>query len=339
MDEPANDPKPESRRWCIEAAVRAAPFACAWLVLFVAYAWPGDATPLGEWLTIWPPMLWTFALVPLTLFLATRRMWRLAVGTLAATLLFVLAHEEWRSLLRFGATPLADVRLLTWNVAGHDMNDPKFLAILERHRPDIVFVQESPGGAKSFAAGEVGGYFDGFAWLDAGDCGVLSRWPLRPLPARSVGPWSDPQMFACEVEPGREVLLVNVRLMLPSLVLVPLGRDGEALRGDNRLRVAQFPALAALIRETLDREGIEDAILAGDFNTGSWARSLAPLRAELRDAWDEGGRGWGRTMTAQFPVARIDQCWISEGLECVAARAHREAVSDHRAVLYELRRL
>lgn len=327
--------RPGRLRW----ALRAIPFAAVWAAIFVAYRWPGDATPWGEWLTVWPPLLWTFVLVPLMLPLALGRSWKPSAAAGGMIVLFLLVHEEWASLLRFGKTPEPDLRVLTWNVGGHDLNDPKLLAILEKHRPDVVFLQETPDGNGSFAEANLAGFFAGFSWVDDGDCGILSRWPLRRLGTRSVGPWSDPQVYACETEPGRELLLVNVRLMLPSLRLIPLGESGRALREDNRRRGAQFPALAELVRETMAREGIEDAVLAGDFNTGAWARSLEPLREGLRDGWKDGGRGWGRTMTAAFPVGRIDQCWATAGLRCVRAEACREAISDHRSASFHFVRV
>jgi len=65
-------------------------------------------------------------------------------------------------------------------------------------------------------------------------------------------------------------------------------------------------------------------------------QSLRPLRALLRDVWTVGGLGWGGTMTADLPVARIDQCWVSHDVEVVSARVLNPGGSDHRLLLVDL---
>lgn len=326
-------PSPAPPRYLL---ARSLPFAALWMLLFVAYCF-GDTTWVGEWLTVWPPMLWTFALVPAALPLVDRRERRPMAAAFAAIAAFFLVHEEWVSVARLeDRSKRFTIGVTTWNIAGHDMNGHDFRTALRSHARGIAFLQETPDGAESLQPETIASWFPGCHWVDAGDCGVLSNRPLRELPTESVGPWTDPQLLACEIEPGREILLVNVRLMLPSLRLNPFGEEGRVLREDHELRVAQFPALADLIERTCAREGIETVILAGDFNTGAWARSLRPLKRLLHDAWDEGGNGWGRTMTAQFPVARIDQCWLSGDLRCINARAVRERFSDHRMVVHDI---
>lgn len=78
-------------------------------------------------------------------------------------------------------------------------------------------------------------------------------------------------------------------------------------------------------------------VLAGDFNTPARSRSLAPIRAMLDDVWLVSGRGWGATMTADFPVARIDQVWVEPArLRPLAAWVHHATGSDHRMVVADV---
>jgi endonuclease/exonuclease/phosphatase (EEP) superfamily protein YafD len=136
-----------------------------------------------------------------------------------------------------------------------------------------------------------------------------------------------------ELPDGREALLVNVRLMLPALCVNPLSSEARRrLVDSHRERINQFAALRDLIAE----KKMPLVILAGDFNTPACARSLQPLRATLRDVWRVFGRGWGRTVTADFPVSRIDQCWVSGTIECIHGEVFHESLSDHRLLMVDL---
>jgi endonuclease/exonuclease/phosphatase family metal-dependent hydrolase len=108
------------------------------------------------------------------------------------------------------------------------------------------------------------------------------------------------------------------------------------LPANHRERLAQFPRLAALIERTLREQRAAFAILAGDFNTSGGMASLAPLRSVVHDVWPMVGVGWGGTMTAELPLSRIDQCWISEGIVPVSAHVERRGTSDHRLLVVDL---
>jgi len=341
-------PPPKSKVSRTAAIVFAVLFWVPLTVLLAFYLFVGDRTVTGEFLTIWPPLLWVFALVPLSLpLLALGRRRHFAV-CLAGILLFLAMTEEWRSLLRWGGRARRErfenlraspggggdgiaLRVISWNVSGADRRE--ILRILEVHKPDVCFLQETPDGNASIQDADLIGHWRGFHWLDAGDCGVLSRYPIRPFPSGRIGPWSDPQILVMELPDGREALLVNVRLMLPALWANPLSPEGRRrLVESHRERINQFAGLRDLIAE----KKMPLVILAGDFNTPARARSLRPLRAGLRDAWRICGRGWGRTVTADFPVSRIDQCWVSGTIECIHGEVFHESLSDHRLLMADL---
>jgi endonuclease/exonuclease/phosphatase (EEP) superfamily protein YafD len=133
------------------------------------------------------------------------------------------------------------------------------------------------------------------------------------------------------------MVVVNVRLMLPSLVLNPLSAPERLkLIRDHAERLKQNRCLSDEIRRIRDIHTTLPLVLAGDFNVRGDVASLDPLRAILRDAWHETGRGWGGTMTSSFPVARIDQCWVSDGVRPVSARVAPTSHSDHRILLVDL---
>jgi endonuclease/exonuclease/phosphatase (EEP) superfamily protein YafD len=306
------------------------------LLLMVLYRVPGDATPWGEYLTVWPPVLWwipaALAAVPLA--------WRGARGptafVIASVIAFGLAHVEWRSLLRFGEGPPGSIRVVTWNLGGGYASLREVTDALAELEPDLVLLQETPDGPDVFE-GLLTAHFVGWKWIDGGDCGALTRWPATVLETRQVGPWDKPQLLSVALPDGGSLLVANVRLELPSLELLPLsGRARQRLRNGNASRTAQYPELARLIGERRAERDDAGVVLGGDFNTVLTARSLDPLRRDLLDVWTVAGRGWGGTTTRDFPVARIDGFLVGGGLRATRARVVDMGMSDHRAVVADL---
>lgn len=291
------------------------------LGLVALYRFVGETVPAGEYFTVYPPVAWLCLLVPVALLGMQRKRRVMSLLSAGSVLLFLIATEEWVPLLR-GILPAARttvssqelrLKVVTWNIDGGAGGNRKILEAVSG--ADICFFQETPDGAHSFSAEDLTGEWKGFHWVDAGDCGVLSRYPLRTLPTKMLGLWSDPQVLLADLPASRTLVLMNVRLMLPSLILDVWHPDERhQFVRDNRVRRGQFISLAQLAGESVlsSNRGL---LLAGDFNTGNWSKLLRPLKdTGLIDVWPRHGRGWGRTMARDFPIARIDQiwCWSNE---------------------------
>jgi endonuclease/exonuclease/phosphatase (EEP) superfamily protein YafD len=309
------------------------------LGLTLLYLTVGDSTWWGEIVTIWPPFGWCFILAPRLGLLAWRRRFVEAVLTVTFMAAFLAATVEWRSLIRrpdASATARFDearrhgdataLRVVSWNVAG---GAP--LADLERLDPDLCLFQESALGGVTLS-----GRWTGFHYLSGLDPATLSRHAFTPLPTRKVGPWIEPQVFRLDLPNGNRIVVINVRLVLPALVVAVANLEGpRGLIQAHEERKAQFGRLAALVSEAMLAEHTPLAILCGDFNTPGDSRSLAPLRTPLVDVWPLHGVGWGATMTADLPLSRIDQCWVSPAIRPVAAWVQR-GQSDHRLLVVDL---
>ena len=339
---PAAPPPPEARRrpW------RRLAFSAPALALCALYWTVGDTTWWGEFVCVWPPLLWgVLVLVPVTLLALLVRPRRDAWAPLLCGLLFMLTNGEWHSAVRRAAQPPSearDVRVITWNTDSYSGGKAAVLDALAGHEPDIVCLQETGDGDSAIQPDDLTGYWSGFHHVDSGDCAVLSRWPLRRMPTRPVGPWSEPLVVATDLPSSRTAVIVNVRLMLPSLVLNPLTTaNRRRLAEDHALRTAQYGALAGLVLDSLadtTTRTTDLVLLAGDFNVHGRAASLAPVRAHFSDCWQR-GHGWGGTMTREFPVARIDHLWLLDRCwhKCAYTRTLNLGLSDHRAVLAVLR--
>jgi len=315
------------------------------LFLLIMYLFIGDRTSFGEFITIWPPLLWIFGLIPLGLICLLFGHRYHCLFAMIGIILFLLLTEEWHSLLRFStdranpvySTPQPNqlssgkipLRIIVWNI--DNTGSKKVLSILETYKPDICFLQEIP--KLGLSASDTTGYWKGYTWVGNGDCGTLSRYSIHKIDTLPVGPWSPPQMLSMDLPDHRQVLLVNVRIMLPTLLFdIFNSQERKQFIETHDTRINQYQLLSRLITKT----GQSRVILAGDFNVAARSVSLFPLRRILRDAWLECGHGWGRTMTIDFPVSRIDQCWISHPITCVYGRVIPEPISDHRLVLIDL---
>lgn len=338
-DESTSDGAPPSRRSPAKS-VAAYLLVALIVVLNILYLTIGDRAPWSEYATIWPPVLW----LGLILVIAAPLLWRLRniplYVLIAALVLFALTLLEIRPLLRWGTKPKAPdaLRVITWNIGGGYESKRQLLDEMARWQPDLVLLQETPDGSASFTEDtDLTGYWQGFAWHDGGDCGVLSRWPLRELETTAVGLWDEPQVLAVDGPWSRPLMIVNVRLMLPSLELLPLStRSRTKLIDGNRDRLAQFPRLVELMEQRRGEASYAGVVLGGDLNTDASARSLDPVRAVLRDVWPVAGIGWGGTATRDFPVARIDHLYVSQDLHPIQAFVPRSRLSDHRPLVVDL---
>lgn len=241
-------------------------------------------------------------------------------------------ESGWLWRFKSGSDRCGEFRFVTWNVNGGSGGVEALAQNLRAFDADIILLQESPDPSNvwdDLQPGLLG--WDELYFHDAGDCAALSRFPLSAMESEKVGPWDRPQVLKLELSTSRTLLLFNVRLMLPSLLLNPLSSKArEQIKSDHEARLNQFGNLSKLIETRCQEINASDVILAGDFNTPARMWSLNPIRdLGLDDAWLKTGRGWGGTMTANFPVARIDQCWTSGGLAPNRAFVIDSDYSDH----------
>jgi endonuclease/exonuclease/phosphatase (EEP) superfamily protein YafD len=269
--------------------------------------------------------------------LSTILLWRLRHRRLAYTLLVLWAVfaigwvDNAASLSRavFAAanskTPreIGLIRIVTLNC---DSNE-RCLADLQRVKPDVVLLQESPGqdGLAKLTSqlfGEAGTFISG------GDTAILARGAIRqPYVDRS-------QHFVAGtvVLPDRgEVCCVSLRLAPPPSRLDfwngGFWSDHRDLRNLHRRQLRQ------VMTHVREKPSLPPMIVGGDFNTVGLDRALDEMRPQLSDAFDWSGTGWGATGTNDWPLFRVDQVWTDSRLVPIRVFAVKTSSSDHRLVI------
>jgi endonuclease/exonuclease/phosphatase (EEP) superfamily protein YafD len=270
---------------------------------------------------------------------------------LAAVVLFQVTTVEWRSLMRddnvdeqdrFAAIRGGDasestaIRVAVWNVNSQRSRKSEILATLVEFAPDLCLLQETGIGGPLILPEDLVGGLAGFHWVDTGDCGVLSRFPVSLVGDGAAGQTGTRQFAAVQLPRGSLLLVANVHLMKSLVFRPPFSGDRLTYRAGHDRRISQYPDLMRQIEQHSVALETGTVILAGDFNLGADMHSLDPIRQRLRDVWIAHGLGWGATALSRFPVARIDHCWVSDDIQCVAARVISTQVSDHRPLVVDL---
>ena len=279
-------------------------------VLASIYRWLGDSTLEGEMLTVWPPELWAgaFTVLALLVALADRRY---GAAVFVATFVFLLATSEWASLFRKNVDPRV-------------VQVQRRLPARDVERGPVA----GPARSRTAAAGPLPLPGERARRRQSDDLGLLEGLPLggHPRPCglqplsvrsdrngagRSVGSSAGdrpPPPIGC-ARSGGERTAGSAR----DVMKIASPSDAIDLRAHHRgARGAVRAAIEGGIGARQALGGVP-AIVCGDFNTPGSAVSVRGL-SPLTDIWPRAGRGWGGTMGDDLPIARIDQCWASEGV-------------------------
>ncbi|MEV7006806.1 endonuclease/exonuclease/phosphatase family protein [Streptosporangium sp. NPDC051022] len=149
---------------------------------------------------------------------------------------------------------------------------------------------------------------------------VWSRYPFEGRPQEV--PWVPRSRYATIHTPQGPVRLYAVHLAS--------FRPGEP--AVIALRNAEVAALADAIRA----DPSPRIIVVGDLNTAATDRQMRLLTESLSPAAEQAGTGLQFTWPAALPVVRLDHV-LTRGFTAVDSRVLPRSVSDHRAILADLR--
>tara|TARA_R110002124_G_scaffold109013_1_gene261763 strand:+ start:777 stop:1808 length:1032 start_codon:yes stop_codon:yes gene_type:complete len=304
---------------------------CFFLIsVSICYAWQPDICAA---VTVYPSWCWFVGGLFLALILLRAKRQRVALVSIGLWFVFLVVFADtplslWRGLwnppdvvAQPGQIPL---RVISLNAHGSS----RAVAALEQWQPDLILIQETPGAGTLREVGQtILGENSGL--LAGVDASILSRTPIEPL-ASSV----NYTIGKVRVKTGQEVLVVSLRLTPP-----PFRADlwnPECWRAYRDQRIHQRDELRQLSRRLAELSTDLPVILGGDFNVNPRDPIFRELPANLRDAFQSAGIGWGNTITNEAPFLRIDQVWINNFIESVQVSAEVATDTDHRLVLADL---
>lgn len=304
-------------------------------------------------ITIVPFLFWcVFGLVLAVLSLGCRRTRPGVMVAVLWVLTFTRADELhiWANLgtpaplpASAGSAPEADghktLRLVSFNT--HLKSLPAAREVLAWN-PDIVFLQEAPPqSALEPMARELFGA--GALVIHRPDCAILARgralqlfdfqWPV-PLPGGV--PWA--VCARLTLPDGRTIDLLNVHLLQAETSARFWTRQAWRDHAENRRnRRFQLALLLSSHQTATARLPRVPLIVAGDFNAPAKDGALFALPgAGFRDSYTHASGKPGNTFPNNFPIQRIDQCWLSPDLIPLRHGTSRSVHSDHRMVIVDM---
>lgn len=297
------------------------------VAIWIALLWQPAKLAL---ITVIPRWGWLF----MGLFLAgvtwnwrRRYSWRAALVAWALFAWCCLEEPQslLRTMVRLDGSGGTETRLCILSI--NCSSNRKVLEDLIPHRPDLVLIQESPSQADLEVWGQKL-WGENYGVVYAQDCAILSRGKLTTLPAERQGTCA---MARWQPAEGGEFLVASLRLWPQPLRIDFWNRDcWNSFAFVRRRQVEQIAAIGRVLKA---EAGQGPVLVGGDFNSPAGDISERPLQElELSESFARAGRGWGKTITSDFPFHRIDRIWLTDDVQPVSVTAHRAGGTDHRLV-------
>jgi vancomycin resistance protein VanJ len=286
-----------------------------------------------------PAWCWLFPGLTLALFGCRGNHKRLFVAVMAMWGVFAfLFVEEARSLLRTEAMSTAEWQ--TVRESGHGLRVVSLNCNVGQTRsaeevadwqPDIVLLQESPG-AEQLNTLTTSLFGDAGDSLHGGDVSILTRGKIR---SKFADPESHFVHAEIQLPTSALVDVVSVRLA-PPVARIDFWMPGFWIDHRNK-RIEHREQISELMRYVQCIPESHHVIVGGDFNAPPTDDALAAFRQRLSDSFLTAGHGWGATGTNEYALFRVDQIWVSDGLQPASVTAHKTQHSDHRMVVCDLK--
>ena len=278
---------------------------------------------------------WYAPVVPFMLVAMLRRRWRMiALGGVIALIWLGQYAPRW---FTHASDQPAQLRVMTWNVAGWNLNINDVARAIDAEQPDLFVLQEVDEGLRRPLIAHFAARYPFYeirlpteAGLQPADLVIFSRFPYQTSALDC--PYWECYRRAVDVDVrGTSVTVINVHIE-HSPVLAQKIFDMRIPYG-----VADWREQAAIKRLLDDTANWgKPLLILGDFNTADRQRGYDLLAQRWGDTWRERGRGMGMTWTAwrgvMPPMLRIDYIWHSGEFEPL--RIHTgQGISDHRYLL------
>ncbi len=232
------------------------------------------------------------------------------------------------------AAPAGGLRVMTWNIHGGTEGVEQILAEVQRHKPDLVLMQEAKQWTPEPLIRPLREGFAGWHTYHESEYFLASRHPIRGADTEPLyNALKRPGFSAVIDTPQGPVRLFGVHF-------------NTAVRGESLLRRRRsLPGYlyhtgdtraqqAATLRSWIAEED-RPLLVMGDFNTPPAGRIYGSLAGDLQDCFGKAGRGWGFTYPTERPLLRIDHIFASPHWDVERCWVGGEG-SDHRPVIADV---
>lgn len=290
--------------------------------------------------------LWLYVPLPFLLVLGLLVQPRTLILLIVPLLFFGWEYTPWPQASK-QPTSGTTLRVMSWNVLFFNANVGALDALIRKHNPDVVALQEYGFvQARGLEAALNQRYpYQALAPGGPSGLGVWSRYPIQDWDGNAD------RLSRCECQrmvldiDGQQVRLVNAHPLAPRFtfrhhlagVQLPWQIPSDFMTAH------QQPQFDVLLSEAARTD--YPMILTGDLNTGDRQPNYWRLRRYLSDAFREAGRGFGLTYpSARYraspvrmpPLVRIDYIFHSPSITAMRAWTDASYASDHRAVIADL---
>ena len=319
--------------FCLLQSVPGVPFQWAELVRFAPYYW------------VLPPAL-----------LACALLWRLPWWTSLLTvlnlalILTVGMGLRWNPEHPASGTG-ASVRVMTFNTKAYKARyQPGGLAALAEEiraqNADLVTLQDADGLLKGVSETVPRRMPSFLAYPEVYAMGqyiIASRFPIQACAGAELGPDERSRNFMhCIVNvQGVPVTVVTAHLLSPRYSFLAVRSDPRHGMADWTASLNERLAQSEMLHQAL-RPMPRPLLVMGDFNAREESPVLDPLNAMgLVDAYSSAGQGWGftygHTVHLRRDFLRIDHILASPEIDITGAWVGKSRISDHHAVIADLR--
>lgn len=268
---------------------------------------------------------WFFApALPLLLWaIPQRRRWLSAMTIFIGLIWLWLYAERWLPQPRPDTTPA--LRLLSWNVAGWNLNSADILRVIDQEQPDLIALQEVDVGLAKPLQTALASRYPYVEFRPASgaaqpaDLALWSKWPFELI--QPCAYWQCYRRAYRVQYHQQPLILVNVHIEHSPIRWLRFERERED--------AAIEQMIADFGRTT------EPLLLAGDFNTVEQQAGYTALNTVWGDSWRERGVGMGFSWPQRLwhpPMVRIDYIWHNAAIRPIQLETGA-GVSDHRYLI------
>ncbi|MEK0180439.1 MAG: endonuclease/exonuclease/phosphatase [Oscillatoriales cyanobacterium] len=325
-------------------------FAYSYLALIIGYL----ILKLIFWDRLWiialistfiPLIFFPTFLLPIIGLSIIQKRWFTIISAIACIILISWLHLKYFSPARVNITnSQSGLKILSHNLGWYTTQSPTLIKLIEREKPDIIFLQEIVEKHIERA----------FTWLKADypyqiaipPVGILSKYPIVSSEILNLAGHPETQQRAIINFNQQEIVIYNMQATGPwfrKSKILPLVR----------IPVYKYAKRAPEIQDLVERVQTETlpVIVAGDFNMTEETQDYHNVQKVMQDAFRKSGFGFGFTWPhgwqlkflikslnwkLNYPVCRIDYIWYSKHWGAKSSSVLEATESDHLPIAAEL---